>query len=137
MMADFKKLRVWQHARALAFQAHGVAGRIRGAQYASLRSQMIRAAMSIPANIVEGRSQASEREFSRFLRYALASASELEAHLIMAKDFGVITESDFLSLLSDLVDVRKMLHGLLDRLSASKNPETPKRPRRAAESDQR
>jgi len=81
---------------------------------------MIRAAMSIPANIVEGRSQASEREFTRFLRYALASASELEAHLIMAQDFGVITESDFLSLLSEVVDVRKMLHGLLDRLSKRK-----------------
>lgn len=125
-MSDFKKLRVWHHARALAYHAHRVAGRIRGSQYASLRSQMIRAAMSIPANIVEGRSQASEREFSRFLRYALASASELEAHLIMAQDFGVITENDFLSLLSDLVDVRKMLHGLLDRLSSSRNRESPK-----------
>jgi four helix bundle protein len=119
-MADFKKLRVWQHARSLAFHAHHVAGRIRGPQYSSLRSQMIRAAMSIPANIVEGRSQVSEREFTRYLRYVLASASELEAHLIMAQDFGVITESDCLSLLSEVVDVRKMLHGLLDRLSRRK-----------------
>src|SRR5688572_24448889 len=118
-MADFKKLRVWQHARALALQAHRVAGRIRGSPYASLRSQMIRAAMSIQANIVEGRSQQSEREFSRFLRYALASSSELECHLIMARDFDVITENDFQSLLSGVVEVRKMLHGLLDRLSAS------------------
>ena len=118
-MADFKKLRVWQHARALALQAHRVAGRIRGSQYSSLRSQMIRAAMSIPANIVEGRSQQSEKEFSRFLRYSLASTSELEAHLIMAQDFDVITEQDYVSLLSNLIEVRKMLHGLLDRLSAS------------------
>jgi four helix bundle protein len=125
-MSDFKKLRVWQHARSLAFHAHHVAGRIRGSQYGSLRSQMIRAAMSIPANIVEGRSQASEREFIRYLRYALASASELEAHLIMAKDFEVITENDFLSLLSELVDVRKMLHGFLDRLSSSRNRELAK-----------
>lgn len=79
---------------------------------------MIRAAMSIPANIVEGRSQASEREFIRFLRYSLASASELEAHMIMAQDFGVISQNDFLSLLSELVDVRKMLHGLVERLSS-------------------
>ena len=95
---------------------------------------MIRAAMSIPANIVEGRSQVSEREFTRFLRYALASASELEAHLIMAKDFGVITESDYLSLLSEVVDVRKMLHGLLDRLSRGK-PVLKVPSERAADSD--
>jgi four helix bundle protein len=118
-MADFKKLRVWQHARALALHAHRVAGRIRGAPYASLRSQMIRAAMSIQANIVEGRSQRSEAEFGRFLRYALASTSELESHLIIARDFEVITENDFKSLLSEVVEVRKMLHGLVDRLSAS------------------
>lgn len=118
-MSDFKKLRVWQHARALALHAHRVAGKIRGSQYSSLRSQTIRAAMSIQANIVEGRSQQSEREFNRFLRYALASTSELESHLIMAQDFEVITDNDFKSLLSEVVEVRKMLHGLIDRLSAS------------------
>ena len=118
-MSDFKKLRVWQHARALALHAHRVAGKIRGSQYSSLRSQTIRAAMSIQANIVEGRTQQSEREFNRFLRYALASTSELESHLIMAQDFEVITENDFKSLLTETIEVRKMLHGLIDRLSAS------------------
>jgi four helix bundle protein len=100
---------------------------------------MIRAAMSIPANIVEGRSQASEREFCRFLRYALSSASELEAHLIMAQDFEVLSQNDFLSLLSELIDVRKMLHGLIDRVSR-KAPATAKREVSAeqkAPSDQR
>jgi four helix bundle protein len=121
-MADFKKLRVWHHARALALHAHRVAGRIRGSPYVSLRSQMIRAAMSIQANIVEGRSQQSEREFSRFLRYALASTSELECHLIMARDFDVISASDFRSLVAEVVEIRKMLHGLIDRLSAGSGP---------------
>ena len=44
---------------------------------------MIRAAMSVPANIVEGRWQISEREFCRFLRYALNSCSELEYHIVI------------------------------------------------------
>ena len=83
---------------------------------------MIRAAMSIQANIVEGRSQQSEREFNRFLRYALASTSELECHLIMARDFEVISASDFRSLVGEVVEVRKMLHGLIDRLSAESGP---------------
>ncbi|MFN2638089.1 MAG: four helix bundle protein [Gemmatimonadaceae bacterium] len=39
---------------------------------------IIRAATSIPANIAEGRRQESEKEFARFLRYALNSSSELE-----------------------------------------------------------
>ena len=120
-MSDFKRLRVWRKAHALALNVHRVAGRIRGKDYASLRSQMIRSAMSIPANIVEGRAQKSERDFGRFLGYAIGSTSELEYHLIAARDIKAITESDFLALLSQLIEVRKMLHGLLSRLSAAKS----------------
>jgi four helix bundle protein len=118
-MGDFKKLDVWRKAHELALQAHRVATRIRGAQYLSLRSQIIRAAMSIPANIVEGRARKSERDFSRFLGYALASTSELEYHLIVARDICVVSEEEFQLLLVRLLQVRKMLHGLLNCLSTT------------------
>ena len=120
-MSDFKKLRVWRKAHALTLNAHRVAATIRGAQYAALRSQMIRAAMSVPANIVEGREQKTEREFARFLGYSLASTSELEYHLIVARDLRAITDTDFGSTLGQLIDVRKMLHGLLAKLSQKKS----------------
>jgi four helix bundle protein len=118
-MGDFKKLKVWRKAHALALNSRRVATRIRGSENVSLRSQMVRAAMSIPANIVEGRGQKSELEFSRFLRIALNSSSELEYHLIVAKDTQAIPKSDFLTLLNDVIEVRKMLYGLLGRLSES------------------
>jgi len=51
--------------------------------------------MSIPANIAEGRRQKSEKEFARFLGYALNSSSELEYHLIVARDTQVIPEKRF------------------------------------------
>jgi four helix bundle protein len=119
-MGDFAKLHVWRKAHALALNVHAVAIRIRGSNYVSLRSQLIRSAMSIPANIVEGRGQKSERDFARFLGYALNSASELEYHLTVARDMRVITLSDFKSLLAQLIEVRKMLYGLLKRLNAAK-----------------
>ncbi|MDP9178810.1 MAG: four helix bundle protein [Gemmatimonadota bacterium] len=118
-MQDFKKLHVWRKAHALVLNVHRVAGRIRGSPYVSLRSQVIRAAMSIPANIVEGRAKHSEREFGRFLRYALSSASELEYHLIASRDLGLIGESDFVSLLTQVIEVRRMIHGLLNRIAAA------------------
>ncbi|MBA3467109.1 MAG: four helix bundle protein, partial [Gemmatimonadaceae bacterium] len=49
-MSDFKKLLVWQKAQVMALDAHRAAGLIRGADHSSLRSQIIRAAMSAPAN---------------------------------------------------------------------------------------
>ena len=121
-MADFKKLRVWGKAHALTLNAHRVAASIRGSQYSALRSQMVRAAMSVSANIVEGREQKSERDFARFLGYALGSTSELEHHLIVARDLRTITDIDFSSTLDQLIDVRKMLHGLLAKLSTTTPP---------------
>jgi 23S rRNA-intervening sequence protein len=65
-MSDFKRLIVWRKSHALALAIHRAAARIRGVMYSSLRSQMVRAALSIPANIVEGRGQRSDREFARY-----------------------------------------------------------------------
>jgi four helix bundle protein len=122
-MADFKKLLVWQKAHVMALDAHQVAGRIRGTNRSSLRSQIIRAAMSVPANIVEGSGQQSVREFSRFLRIALNSTTELEYHLLAARDLRVVRTSDSLTLTSQVIEVRKMLYGLLRHL-ASRSKET-------------
>src|ERR1700693_328319 len=117
-VTDFKKLKVWQKAHVMALDAHRVAGQIRGPKHASLRSQIIRAAMSVPTNIVEGCGQQSAREFSRFLRIALNSTSELEYHLLAARDLAAVRASDSLTLISQVIEVRKMLYGLLRYLAS-------------------
>ncbi|PYO50043.1 MAG: hypothetical protein DMD72_03430 [Gemmatimonadetes bacterium] len=116
-MADFKKLRVWKKAHALALNADRVAASIRNAAHKPLRSQLNRAAMSIPTNIVEGRGKRTDRDFARYLGYALGSACELEYHIIVAHDVGAIPEPDFDALMRQVVDIKRMLHGLIDRLS--------------------
>ena len=74
--------------------------------------------MSVPTNIVEGSGEQSAREFSRFLRIALNSTTELEYHLIAARDLKVLRESDCLTLVSQAIEVRKMLYGLRRRLAS-------------------
>ncbi len=130
-MSDFKKLHVWQKAHALSLCVDRVCKKIRGSRYASLRSQLFRAATSIPANIAEGRRQESEKEFARFLKYALNSSSELEYHLILALDTKAISEKDFRSLVTQTIRVRKMLYALLKCLSGADR--TPPAPARAHE----
>jgi four helix bundle protein len=117
-VSDFKKLHVWQKAHALSLTVDRVTRQIRDSRYASLRSQIFRAATSIPANIAEGRRQESEKEFARFLRYALNSASELEYHTILARDTKAIPEDTCVSLLDQTITVRKMLYALIKRLSS-------------------
>ncbi|MGH7652773.1 MAG: four helix bundle protein [Gemmatimonadaceae bacterium] len=118
-MSDYKNLQVWQKAHALALHAHRVAMDVRQNRYAGLRSQIIRAAMSIPANIVEGRRQESERHFARFLKYSLNSSYELDYHLLLARDIHVIAEAEARSLMAENLEVTKMLHGLLRKLGVS------------------
>jgi len=88
--------------------------------------------MSIPANIVEGRRQESERDFARFLRYSLNSAYELEYHVTLARDIGVLQDADANSLLAEGVEVTRMLHGLLRKLNSppvrSSDPSNSKTP---------
>lgn len=122
-MSDYRKLKVWQKAYSLSLHAHRTATRIRGQHYASLRSQIIRSASSVPANIVEGREQKTDPAFARYLRFSISSASELEYHLLEAKDIGVIGRSEHLSLSSQVVEVRKMLHGMLRRLGRGEEDE--------------
>jgi four helix bundle protein len=114
-MSDFKKLTVWRKAHGLTLNVHRIATTIRGADNAALRNQILRAAMSIPANIVEGTGQASGAEFGRFLSIAIRSASELEYHLILGHSIRVISTTEFESLSSQTIEVRKMLYSLRNR----------------------
>lgn len=121
-MSDFRKLKVWQKAHTMSLHAHNMARRIRGQELVSLRSQITRSAMSVPANIVEGRNQKGDAGFARYLRIAIASAAELEYHLITARDIEAISNNEYLSLYAELSEVRMMLHGLVRNLECAATP---------------
>ncbi|HEV7387836.1 MAG TPA: four helix bundle protein [Gemmatimonadaceae bacterium] len=115
-MSDFRKLSVWRKAHGLTLNVHRIATQIRGSDNASLRNQILRAAMSIPTNIVEGTGQKSGVELGRFLSIAIKSASELEYHLLLADDIRVISRNDCESLTAQTIEVRKMLYSLRNRV---------------------
>lgn len=77
--------------------------------------------MSIDANIAEGRGQRTDRELLRYLNIAINSANELESHLLMARDTAALSKADCLMLLEKLIEVRKMLFGLANRVQEGLN----------------
>lgn len=115
-MSDFKDLKVWQKAHALALAVNRAATPPRSPAQTELRSQMTRAAISIPANIAEGRGKRTDKEQVRFLRICTGSAYELEAHLVMARDLRYIEKVRANRLINQLEEVRKMLFGLIKYL---------------------
>ena len=119
-MSDFKTLQVWQKAHALSLNVDRVCKRIRHPMYTSLRNQLFRAAMSIAANLAEGSSQRTRKEFARFVGFSLSSCSEVEHHLIVARDLRAIPGPAADQLVTQTVTVRKMLYGLHKTLSVPK-----------------
>ena len=122
-MGDFKKLEVWRKSHALTLNTYRAFRRIRGAEHMSLRSQTIKAAMSIGDNIVEGNGLKTRRDFRRFLGYSVNSANELENHFIVAHDLELIPTNVYRSLIKDLEEVRRMLYGLIKYLSGDEDEE--------------
>ena len=106
-MADFKKLGVWQKARELAVNTIQACDEMAGATASIVRNQLVRAVMSVPSNIAEGSAKKSDREFARFLRISLGSATEAENHLIIATDLHLLDETTFEKLNKQVEDVRK------------------------------
>ena len=121
-MTDFRKLKVYDKAHVMMLDAHALAERIRGVHHASLKNQIVRAAMSVPTNIVEGSGQRSSADFARFLRFSLNSSSELEYHLIAARDLKALREQQVAPVIEQVIEVRRMLYGLLRYLESRPKP---------------
>lgn len=70
---------------------------------------MRRASVSIPSNIAEGLSRASNKEFSRFLEIAIGSAYEIETQLLISNDLKFLEFETLESLLNELEEIIKMI----------------------------
>jgi four helix bundle protein len=130
-MQDYKRLRVWHLARDLSVKVVQAFPERTGRTVPGLRSQAIRAAMSVAANLVEGCARATRTEFLHFVEIALASLNELEGHLLLGCDTGVIDQSLHTQLQEDVDMLRRMLIALM-RTTQRHITEAESRARRAA-----
>ena len=81
-----------------------------------MTSQVRRSCASVAANIAEGSGRDSDAEFARSLQIARGSAVELENHLLLAHDLGYLDDPAMSRLMPAVIEVKKMLCGLLGRL---------------------
>lgn len=81
-----------------------------------LTAQMIRAAVSIPANIAEGNGRATRRDYAHFISISRGSAAELETLLLLAVRAKFATDTELASLFAELESVSRMLNRLHARL---------------------
>ncbi len=116
-MKDFRDLRVWGKAHGLTLQAYRMTTSFPRCELYGLTSQIRRSAAAIGANIAEGCGKRGNAEFQRYLQIAAGSASELDYHLLLAKDLSFLTEEGYCRLQKDLGELRRMLTALLQKVS--------------------
>lgn len=109
-MQDYRRILAWQRAHALSIAVHKICRGFTRAGHASLRSQLTRAADSVPANIVEGCGTTSNKDFARYLEIAVKSANEVEYHLLKARDHELIGEPEWQRLSAEMVEIRRMIY---------------------------
>ena len=115
-MRDFKTLKVWQKAHQFTLDTYEITSSFPLEEKYGLTSQIRRAATSIPTNIAEGCGRMGDAELARFLSISMGSASEVEYQLLLCRDLGILSQSDYTRLERALVEVKRMLNGFIQAL---------------------
>lgn len=105
----FKELTVWQKAMEVAREVYRLAPMLPKEETYGMRSQMTRAAVSVPSNIAEGWARESNKEKAQFLAIAQGSLAELDTQLTLCEEIGWFPKSETERMRGLLSEVGKML----------------------------
>ncbi len=119
-MKDFRNLQVWHKAHEVTLAVYRATTAFPREEIYGLTSQTRRAAASIGANICEGCGRRGNGDFHRFLQTAMGSASELEYHLLLARDLGYLAPREYDNLNVSVTETKKMLASLVIRVGADR-----------------
>jgi len=115
-MRDHTKLRAFGLADEIALLVYQVTAGFPKEELYGLTSQMRRAAVSVPSNIVEGCARDSQAEYLRFLTIAFGSLRELSYQLSLSIRLGFLDNQDSSLIESKIVETEKVLNGLIRAL---------------------
>jgi len=119
-MKDFRQLTVWQKSHELTLVVYEVTTSFPRGELYGLTAQIRRASSSIPATLAEGCGKDGDAELARYCTIARGSASELEYHLLLARDLKLLKSEDYTQLADSVVEVKRMLTGLIQKLNADR-----------------
>ncbi len=105
----YKDLKVWQKADELALHVYSVTRKFPKDEVYGITSQIRRAVLSVPTNIVEGYSRKGDKELARFVNIALGSIAETEYLLAFAQKLGYLTDREFVHIETMRNEVGKLL----------------------------
>jgi four helix bundle protein len=115
-LADHKRLDVWRKSMDLAEAVYDAGKQMPKQEEYRLTSQMIRAAISVPANIAEGHTRATRKDYAHFISIARGSNAELETLFLLVERTRLLPTDVTQPLISLSDEVSRMLNKLHARL---------------------
>ena len=116
-LKSHKDLVVWQKAMELAVVTYELTKGMPKTEQYGLTSQMLRAAVSIPANVAEGNSRGSRKDYARFVSIARGSSAELETHFDLVVRVKLLERDAVARAISLNDEIGRMLNALRSKLS--------------------
>ncbi len=115
--SSFEEIEVWQKARELNKLIYSITAKSNFSKDFDLVRQIRRASVSVSSNIAEGFERQSNKEFVRFLYIAKGSVGEVRSQTYLALDIGYIDETDFNNIKKSVLEISRMLSGLIKYLN--------------------
>ena len=115
-MRDHTKLRAFELADEVALLVYKVTAGFPKEELYGLTSQMRRAAVSVPSNIVEGCARDSQADYLRFLNIAFGSLRELHYQLGLSERLGFFDTQEEPLVNEKIIEAEKVLNGLIKSL---------------------
>jgi four helix bundle protein len=115
----FEDLEAWKLSREVVNDVYRLSRIDDFAKDFGLRDQIRRSAVSIMSNIAEGFERDGKKEFVNFLSIAKGSAGEVRAQLYIARDQTYISAGEFDALCGKLLQLGRLISGLMRYLNAS------------------
>lgn len=113
----FEKLAIWQKSHQLTIEIYKLTKSFPLEEKFGITSQIQRASSSIPANIVEGYSRRTTKDYLRFLSQARGSLSETQYFLLLARDLKYVPSEKFKDLINLSEEINRMLNSTIITLN--------------------
>ena len=124
-MRDHARLRAFELADEIAIMIYRETSGFPKEEAYGLTSQMRRAAVSVPSNIVEGCARETRADYLRFLEIAFGSLRELHYQCGLSGRLGYLDSRGRSSLETKIQEAEKVLGALIRSLRKPLNPCTP------------
>lgn len=116
MIQSYKDLIVWQKSMNLAEAIYHVTESLPNSENFGLKTQIRRAAVSIPSNIAEGYGRQSTGSYKQFLLIARGSLLELETQIELCVRLKYFDGDKIINIETQINEIGKMLTSLISKI---------------------